>query len=73
LFTLMRGGKARKSLAIFNGVLLKKVIKARKLIFKLRLPQYIACHVEKRGEYKRHSFSSLLTNLTADLESIHVK
>jgi hypothetical protein len=40
-FTKARGGKARKRLAIFSGLILKIVIKVRKLIFKLCLPKYI--------------------------------
>ncbi len=40
-FTKARSGKARKSLAIFSGLILKIVIKVRKLIFKLCLPKYI--------------------------------
>jgi hypothetical protein len=83
----MRMGKARKSLAIFSGLLLKKVIKVRRLIFKLcylrtlhitvlysttegsRAEGWGAMPSGKGGEYKRHNFSSLLTNLSADLES----
>jgi hypothetical protein len=56
--TFTRGRKVRKSLAIFSGEILKKVIKVRKLIVELCLPQYITTDLNPHSPPKK-SLSSV--------------
>jgi hypothetical protein len=67
------GGKARKSLAIFYELILKKVIRVRKLIFELCLPQYITNDLNQHSPQKSLSSVYYASKILSKKERSNLK